>query len=194
MPAHLRIAAAAGIGLLLAFIGLRAAGIVAPSPATFVTAGHLGRSAIVFGVGLVVTLALLARNSPLALIGGIVLATIAAGLLGETRAPAHIASWPDFSLLGRADLAGALRWKHVPALLAIALTDLFDSLSFADEPLLEWYDSGALALVAVRVVALETRRDARHLRLRLRDAHARLQPGDRVVVVRRSRRGFGKEP
>src|SRR4030095_2560763 len=40
VPRHLRIAAAAGIGLLLAFVGLRSAGILVESPATFVTAGH----------------------------------------------------------------------------------------------------------------------------------------------------------
>lgn len=129
VPAHLRVAAAAGIGLLLAFIGLRAAGIVAPSPATFVTVGHLGASAAVFAVGLAVTVGLLARGSPLALIGGIVIATLAGAALGQTHAPARLASWPDLSLVGEADLRGALRLAYVPALLAILLTDLFDSLS-----------------------------------------------------------------
>jgi AGZA family xanthine/uracil permease-like MFS transporter len=129
VPVHLRVAAAAGIGLLLAFIGLRAAGVLVADPATFVAAGRLRGSALVFAVGLVASLFLVARRSPLALSGGIVLATAAAGLLGLARAPARWLSAPDFSLVGRADWLGALRLAYVPALLAILLTDLFDSLS-----------------------------------------------------------------
>ena len=129
VPRHLRIAAAGGIGLLLAFIGLRAAGIVAPSPATFVTAGRLGAPSLVFAAGLVVTVGLLLRGSALALIGGIIVATLVGALVGQTETPERIASWPDLSLVGKADLVGALKLAYLPPLLAMLLTDLFDSLS-----------------------------------------------------------------
>ncbi|HJZ86278.1 MAG TPA: NCS2 family permease [Polyangia bacterium] len=129
VPHHLRVAAAAGIGLLLSFIGLRQAGILVADPVTFVTAGHLGRPALLFGFGLLLTLLLLLRASPIALMAGIVLTTGLAWLCGEVRAPAQLLSLPDLSLVGAADLVHALRLAYVPALLAILLTDLFDSLS-----------------------------------------------------------------
>src|SRR5215470_278391 len=129
VPLHLRQAAAAGIGLFLAFLGLKAAGLVAASPATLITAGAFGRGAAIAGVGLVVSVVLLLRNSALALLAGIVAATLTAAALGEVTAPAHVLSMPDLSLVGRADLLGALKLAYIPAALAVLLTDLFDSLS-----------------------------------------------------------------
>jgi adenine/guanine/hypoxanthine permease len=129
VPSHLRMAAAAGIGLMLSFLGLKAAGIIAASPATLVTAGHLGRPALLFALGLLVTVFLLLRDQPFALLAGIVVATVAGWALGEVHAPAHVFSAPDFSLVGRADLWGALRLAYLPVALAIVFTDLFDSLS-----------------------------------------------------------------
>src|SRR5438105_10085573 len=43
IPAELRIAAAAGIGLFLTFIGLKNAGFVVADPGTFVTHGAIGK-------------------------------------------------------------------------------------------------------------------------------------------------------
>jgi AGZA family xanthine/uracil permease-like MFS transporter len=129
VPRHLRVAAAAGIGLLLAFIGLRNAGLLEANPATLVAAGKLGRPAALFGFGLLVSLLLLLRKNSIALLAGILLTTIAGALVGDVKAPAHWTSAPDFSLVGKLDWLGALRLAYVPALLAILLTDLFDSLS-----------------------------------------------------------------
>jgi adenine/guanine/hypoxanthine permease len=129
VPRHLRVAAAAGIGLLLAYIGLRNAGFLEANPATFVAAGKLGRPAALFGLGLLVSLWLLLRRSSLALLAGIVATTVVALLLGEVHAPERLTSMPDFSLVLRLDWLGALKLAYVPALLAILLTDLFDSLS-----------------------------------------------------------------
>ena len=129
VPRHLRVAAAAGIGLLLAFIGLRNAGMLEPNPATFVAAGKLGRPAALFGFGLLVSLLLLLRRNSLALLAGIIATTVLAWLVGEVRAPEHWVSAPDVSLVARLDWLAALRLAYLPALLAILLTDLFDSLS-----------------------------------------------------------------
>lgn len=129
VPTHLRLAAAGGIGLLLVFLGLKGAGVVVASPATFVTAGHLGKPAAVFGFGLVVSVLLLLRGSKVALLAGIVAATALGAALGQVHAPAHVFSAPDFSLVGKADLLGSLHLVYAPVLLAIVFTDLFDSLS-----------------------------------------------------------------
>jgi AGZA family xanthine/uracil permease-like MFS transporter len=129
VPRHLRVAAAAGIGILLAFIGLRHAQVLVPDVATFVAAGKFGRPAALFGFGLALSLLLLLRGNSLALLAGIVATTALAWLLGEVHPPARWTSAPDFSLVGKLDWVGALRLAYVPALLAILLTDLFDSLS-----------------------------------------------------------------
>jgi adenine/guanine/hypoxanthine permease len=129
VPVHLRLAAAGGIGLLLSFIGLRNAGIVVADPATLVTAGRLGDRALVFAVGLLVTLLLLVRRNPAAILFGIVAATLWSIVGGASELPHHVFSRPDFSLVGKADLGGALRWAYLAPALGILFTDLFDSLS-----------------------------------------------------------------
>jgi AGZA family xanthine/uracil permease-like MFS transporter len=129
VPHHLRVAAASGIGLLLSFIGLKNAGIVVADPATLVTAGHFGHPAMVFAVGLLVTAFLWMRESPLALLAGIAVSTVLSVILGDTRVPSHLVSHPDFSLIGKCDLVGALKLAYLAPALGILFTDLFDSLS-----------------------------------------------------------------
>src|SRR5436189_5797922 len=46
IPREIRIAAAAGIGIFLTFIGLKAAGVIAADPITFVNIGSLGKPAL----------------------------------------------------------------------------------------------------------------------------------------------------
>ena len=129
IPQGLRAATAVGIGIFLTFIGLKGAGVIAADPATFVKLGHLDARALLAlgGVGLAV--ALLRRKSPLAFIAAIVAVTLVSIPLGLAKLPARIVSAPDFSLVGKLDVIGALRPAFVPAIIAILLTDLFDSIS-----------------------------------------------------------------
>jgi AGZA family xanthine/uracil permease-like MFS transporter len=129
IPSSLRTAAAAGIGAFLTFIGLKNAGVVVASPATFVTTGPLGAGHLQLIVGLLVTVALMKRKSPIALLAGIVAATITAALAGKVTVPDAFVSAPDFSLVGALDIGGALQLGLVPVLIALIFTDLFDSLS-----------------------------------------------------------------
>lgn len=72
IPRNLKYAASAGIGLFLCFIGLRQAGLVAASPATLVTLGHLGNArAGVALVTLALTAVLMVRRVPGAILLGI---------------------------------------------------------------------------------------------------------------------------
>lgn len=130
IPLPLRSAAAAGIGVFLTFIGLRNAGLVVASPATFVTMGRLGAPSLLALVGLVVMVALMRRRSPLALLGGMALVTLLGWALGLVHAPARLVSAPDFrAVFLKLDVIDALRPALLPALLSILFTDLFDSLS-----------------------------------------------------------------
>jgi AGZA family xanthine/uracil permease-like MFS transporter len=130
IPASLRTAAAAGIGLFLAFIGLKNAGLVVASPATFVAMGRVAAPQFLALVGLALMVAMMRRRSPFALLGGMALCTLAGWALGLVHAPARLVSAPDFgAVLLKLDIRGALRPALIPALLAILFTDLFDSIS-----------------------------------------------------------------
>ena len=130
IPPALRAATAAGIGLLLAFIGLQNAGFVAANPATIVGVGALDHRAILTLAALVVSVWLARRNNPFAYLAGIALVTVVAWAAGYVTTPATWFSAPDFSsVFFKLDAAGALQLALVPAIITVMMTDLFDSLS-----------------------------------------------------------------
>ena len=87
IPNALKFAVTAGIGMFLAFLGLRNAGAVVANPATFVALGSLVAPPVLVALfGLFVTAALLVRRVPGAIVYGILGAT----LLGiVTHAPLY---------------------------------------------------------------------------------------------------------
>jgi AGZA family xanthine/uracil permease-like MFS transporter len=130
IPESLRVASAAGIGLLLTFIGLQNAGFVGPNPATMVGVGPLDHRALLALAGLFVSVRLTRAGNPLAYLAGIFVVTAAAWAGGYVEAPRQWFSAPDFSTAFlRLDITGALRWSLVPAIVTVLMTDLFDSLS-----------------------------------------------------------------
>jgi AGZA family xanthine/uracil permease-like MFS transporter len=130
IPASLRAATAAGIGLLLTFIGLQNSGFIAANPATMVGVGALDHRALFTLAALVVSVWLSRRDNPFAYLAGIALVTIGSWLGGYVTPPASWFSAPDFSsVFMKLDVLGALRLSLLPAMLTVMLTDLFDSLS-----------------------------------------------------------------
>jgi AGZA family xanthine/uracil permease-like MFS transporter len=130
IPANLRLATAAGIGLLLTFIGLRNAGLIEPDPATMVRLGTIDYRSALLVIGLVTAVVLMRRNNPLAFLSSIVAVTLLAWALGHVKPPDQIVSLPDFSSVAlKLDVVGALRPALLPAIVSILFTDLFDSLS-----------------------------------------------------------------
>lgn len=129
IPKNLRLATAVGIGLFLTFLGLKGAGLVVADPVTFVKMGHLDARAGLALAGIALAATLHRRKSPFAFLVTIAGITVASLALGLVKPPDRIVSAPDFSLAFRLDIWGALRPSLVPAMLAILLTDLFDSLS-----------------------------------------------------------------
>src|SRR5947208_6145317 len=87
IPAALRSAAGAGIGLLLTFIGLRNAGLVVGDPATLVRMGTLDHRAAFLLLGILVAAALMRRKSPFAFLTAILSVTALAWTLGYAKAP-----------------------------------------------------------------------------------------------------------
>ena len=161
VPAQLKIAISVGIGLFIALIGLVDAGFVrrtgaGPVPVTLGDNGNLvGWPIIVFGIGLLLTIALMVKKVKGAILIGIVVATAAAIAIesafkigplfnGATGAvnpkgwnlnvpavPSDVVATPDFSLFGQFDLLGS--FDRVPLITAILfiftllLSDFFDT-------------------------------------------------------------------
>jgi AGZA family xanthine/uracil permease-like MFS transporter len=130
IPRTLRSATSAGIGLLLALIGLQNAGFVAPNPATMIGVGPLGHRALLALVGLLVAVRLGRRHSPFAYLASMLIVTACAWAGGWVDAPERWISLPDFSsVFFKLDPVSALQWSLAPAIVTVMLTDLFDSLS-----------------------------------------------------------------
>ena len=130
IPPHLREATAAGIGLLLTFLGLKNAGLVAADPSTLVRLGDMGMSTVLAMSGLAMISVMWNRYRPVAFLASILAISGAAWLLGLVALPDRLLSPPDFStaFLEVRPLE-ALQIALIPAAIALLFTDLFDSLA-----------------------------------------------------------------
>ncbi|MFC7410459.1 NCS2 family permease [Hydrogenophaga atypica] len=129
IPHSLRYAITVGIGLFLALIALKSAGIVAPSPATFVTLGELHKPPVVLAVlGFMLIVVLDKLKVPGAILIGIVAVTVASFFFagnefrGVFSMPPSIA--PTFLQL---DIKAALSVGLVNVVLVFFLVELFDA-------------------------------------------------------------------
>ncbi|MBO6046119.1 MAG: NCS2 family permease [Erysipelotrichaceae bacterium] len=108
MPQQLKLAIGAGIGFFVAFVGLKNAGIIISNEATLVGLGNFKDPAVLLALfGIVVTLVLLARNTPAAVFYGLVVTAVIgviagiAGVPGMPELPKAVVSFNlDFSLFG----------------------------------------------------------------------------------------------
>jgi AGZA family xanthine/uracil permease-like MFS transporter len=130
IPMTMKTAVAAGIGLFIAFIGLKNAGVIAASPATFVTLGHIISAPVLLALGgLLVTGALMARGFKSAIIIGIFAVTAAAILLGLAKLPTHVVEMPDWrSTFLQLDVRAALRLGLLDVVFVFLFVDLFDTI------------------------------------------------------------------
>jgi len=129
IPHTLRVAITVGIGLFLAIISLKSAGIVAASPATYVTLGDLHQPPVVLatlGFFLIVVLDRLKVRG--AILVGILVVTVLSFFFAGNRfggvfsAPPSIA--PTFLQL---DIKGALSAGILNVVLVFFLVELFDA-------------------------------------------------------------------
>jgi AGZA family xanthine/uracil permease-like MFS transporter len=91
IPLQLKLAVGAGIGVFIAFIGLKNAGIVVEDPATLVTLGELTAPTTLLSVfGLIVTAAFLLRGLRGGVFYGIVVTAIAGVVTGLIAPPPQI--------------------------------------------------------------------------------------------------------
>jgi AGZA family xanthine/uracil permease-like MFS transporter len=130
IPHQLHAAVAGGIGLFIAFIGFRNAGIIVPNAATTVALGNLRAPATalaLFGLVLIATLQVLRVRAAM-LIG--VLGTMAAGLIfGQVHwapVPYHFSALSETAF--RLDIPGALRIGAAEIVFVFLFVDLFDNI------------------------------------------------------------------
>ncbi|MGA8224813.1 MAG: NCS2 family permease [Candidatus Acidiferrales bacterium] len=129
IPDSLKHSTAAGIGMFIAFVGLRNAKLVVANPATFVGLGNFSDHEVQIACfGLLLTLVLIARKINGAILLGI-LATTAAGIAaGLAHAPAAIISMPHpMGTLLQLDLRGAVHLGLLEIIFAFLFVDLFDN-------------------------------------------------------------------
>lgn len=87
IPANLRYAISAGIGMFIAFIGLKNAHIIVSDPNTFVALGHFTPAAILGVVSILLSGVLMAKNTKGALFIAIIATTLLSILMGVTKVP-----------------------------------------------------------------------------------------------------------
>jgi AGZA family xanthine/uracil permease-like MFS transporter len=141
IPTPLKVAITCGIGLFIAFIGLKNGGVIVANPATFVAQGDFASGPVALCLaGVLLTAVLVARRVP----GAIVLSIAAITLAGlfvpngrgghVTALPASFFAWPAspapllFKLsFGFLESSRAF-FAALPLILTLLLVDMFDNI------------------------------------------------------------------
>jgi adenine/guanine/hypoxanthine permease len=129
IPHSVRTAITAGIGLFLAIISLKNAGIVTAHPATFITLGDLHKApAILAIVGFFLIVALDRLKVKGAILIGIVGVTILSFFFGGNQFAGIVSAPPSIDpTLFKLDISGALSIGILNVVLVFFLVELFDA-------------------------------------------------------------------
>jgi AGZA family xanthine/uracil permease-like MFS transporter len=137
IPIPLRLAASVGIGLFIAFIGMKNLGLVTHSPATLVQLGELSGAVIVGICGLLLIAVLETFKIRGSILIGVIATTVAGMLLdaigilpGLAPLPQEIISLPPSiaPIAFQLDILGALKFSLWGSIFSFMFVDLFDSL------------------------------------------------------------------
>jgi adenine/guanine/hypoxanthine permease len=130
IPNALKHSTAAGIGMFIAFVGLRNAKLVVANAATFVGLGSFAdREVQAACFGLLLTLVLIARRINGAILIGISGTTALGVFFGLAHAPAAYVAMPHPSgTLLQLDLRGAVHLGLLEIIFAFLFVDLFDNI------------------------------------------------------------------
>lgn len=129
VPVSLKRAVAAGIGLFIAFVGLKNAGIIVSDEATILAIGNLGKpDALLAIIGLAITAILMSLKVKGSILLGILITTIVGIPMGITKWNGIVGLPSSLSPIAfKMDLAGA--WKlGFFTIFSFLFVDLFDTL------------------------------------------------------------------
>jgi adenine/guanine/hypoxanthine permease len=129
IPDCLKHGTAAGIGLFIAFVGMRNAKIIVANPATFVAFGKTSDPEVLLAAAGVILIAILMiRRVGSAILLGIVAIALAGIPLGLAHLPAQLFSWPHpAGTFLKLDLRSAARLGLGELIFVFFFVDLFDN-------------------------------------------------------------------
>lgn len=139
IPLSLKVAITCGVGLFIAFIGMKNVGIIAANPATFVAAGDFTSPPVALALaGIVLTAVLVARRVPGAIIVSILVVTLV-GLFIPDGKGGHVTTLPG-SLVSLPASPEPVMFKlnfdfvtqhfalALPIMLTLLMVDMFDNI------------------------------------------------------------------
>lgn len=131
IPMNLRYAISAGIGMFIAFIGLKNAGIIEANPATFVTLGQFTPASVLAMLGILISGILLLKKVKGALFYSILICTLIGIPLGVTEIPAGFmpvdlphSLAPTFC---KFDFSEFFSWDMVIVIFTLLFMNIFDT-------------------------------------------------------------------
>ena len=129
IPKNLKLGISAGIGLFIAFIALKNAGIVVANPATLVGFGDLTQfSSVMALVGLFLIAVLVSVQFKGAIIVGMIGVSVVGWLIGDAAFQGVIASPPDPTpVFLQMDVSAAIELSMLSVVLTLLLVDVFDT-------------------------------------------------------------------
>ena len=132
IPNNLRYAISAGIGMFIAFIGLKNAGIIVAKEGTFVGLGAFTAPCLLGIFATLLSGVLMARNVKGALFWGIIATTLIGIPLGVTVFPDHwlpVSAPQDISpIFCQFDFSGLLNLKTVLVVFSLLIVNIFDTI------------------------------------------------------------------
>ena len=130
IPLVLRRAISPGIGLFIAFVGLKGAGIVSASESTFITLGNLHDPAVLLAIfGIILTSALLVRKVTGSLLIGILVTTIVGIPLGVTNYTGIMSTPPSIApIFWQFEFHNIFTVDMVVVVLTFLFIDMFDTI------------------------------------------------------------------
>ncbi len=132
IPKEIVSATSTGIGLFIAFIGLKGMGVITSNPATFVQLGTFSTTTILSIVGFVIMIFCHLRGLNSGILISIIITSIIGMIIGIVEVPASLMSMPPAitPIFGKLDIIGALKISLIGPIFSFMFIDMFDSLGF----------------------------------------------------------------
>lgn len=138
IPFNIKLATSVGIGLFIALIGLKTAGIVVKNEATLVSLGNLNTPETLLSIfGIIVIALLMALNVKGNILLGILITTLVGAFVKGSNGQyithftdkiVALPNWGEFSKTFLAlDIVGALKWGLFSVVFTFTFVDMFDT-------------------------------------------------------------------
>ncbi|NHR06205.1 NCS2 family permease [Chromobacterium haemolyticum] len=129
IPQSLKFAISAGVGMFLAIIALKNAGVIAPHPETYLTLGDIHKPTTLLAIlGFFLIVALEYRKVPGSIIIGILVVTVLSIAMGLSPFKGVVAPVPSMApTFMKMDIAGALQAGLIGVIFVFFFVDLFDT-------------------------------------------------------------------